>query len=107
MTPPVRNLIVVFGDQLDAEAAAFDDFDPQEDAVAMAEVAAESEHVWSAKMRTALFLSAMRHFRDALRLRGRFVRYVELDAEGNSQTLEGELRRSALALRPARIVATT
>ncbi len=106
MTPPVRNLIVVFGDQLDAEAAAFDDFDPQEDAVAMAEVAAESEHVWSAKTRTALFLSAMRHFRDALRLRGRFVRYVELDAEGNSQTLEGELRRSALALRPARIVAT-
>ena len=62
MRRSTRHLIVVLGDQLDADAAAFDGFDPGRDVVAMAEVAAESEHVWSAKSRTALFLAAMRHF---------------------------------------------
>ena len=106
MRRATRHLIVVLGDQLNADAAAFDGFDPKRDVVAMAEVAAESEHVWSAKSRTALFLAGMRHFRDALRSRGHTVRYTELDAEGNTQTLEGELRRSVAALWPARIIFT-
>lgn len=35
----VRNLVVVLGDQLHADAAAFDGFDPALDAVLMMEVA--------------------------------------------------------------------
>ena len=62
-----RRLVLVLGDQLDAAAAALDDFDAQHDAVWMAEVVAESEYVWSSKPRIAVFLSAMRHFRDAQR----------------------------------------
>ena len=58
----LRNLVVVLGDQLDLDAAAFDGFDPAHDAVWMAEVAEESTHVWSSKQRIALFLAAMRHF---------------------------------------------
>ncbi len=58
----LRALIVVLGDQLDLEAAAFDGFDAGVDAVWMAEVADESTHVWSSKPRTAMFLAAMRHF---------------------------------------------
>ena len=46
-------LVVVLGDQLDIEAAAFDGFDPAQDAVWMAEVAEESTHVWSHKARIA------------------------------------------------------
>ena len=42
----VRALVIVLGDQLDAEAAAFDGFDASLDLVWMAEVAAESTHVW-------------------------------------------------------------
>ncbi len=71
MTPrtppaPLRHLVVVLGDQLDPAAAALDGFDPARDAIWMAEVTEESTHVWSGKARIALFLSALRHFRDAI-----------------------------------------
>ena len=100
----VRHLVVVLGDQLDAKSAALDGFDPARDAVWMAEVAGESEHVVSSQPRTAVFLAAMRHFRDAQRKLGRRVEYVELDASGNTQTLAGELARAIQALKPERIV---
>ncbi|HQW64816.1 MAG TPA: cryptochrome/photolyase family protein, partial [Pseudomonadota bacterium] len=58
----LRHLVLVLGDQLDLDAAAFDGFDPAHDAVWMAEVAEESTHVWSSKPRTVMFLAAMRHF---------------------------------------------
>ncbi|HSU22318.1 MAG TPA: cryptochrome/photolyase family protein, partial [Variovorax sp.] len=64
----------MLGDQLDHDAAAFDGFDPDHDAVWMAEVAEESTHVWSSKPRTAMFLAAMRHFSQALVARGWRVR---------------------------------
>ena len=67
-----RHLILVLGDQLDTEAAAFDGFDGVQDAVWMAEAHEESTHVWSSKQRITLFLSAMRHFAQALRDSGRF-----------------------------------
>lgn len=102
--PGVRHLVVVLGDQLDAGSAALDGFAPARDLIWMAEVAGESEHVVSSKVRTALFLSAMRHFRDAQRALGRRVEYVKLDAPGNTQTLSGELARALAASRPERVV---
>ncbi len=96
----VRQLVVVLGDQLDPASAAFDGFDSQHDRVFMAEVSAESEHVWSHKARIALFLAAMRHFRDELRARGDRVEYVEL-AES---TLGAEVARAVGTLRPERVV---
>ncbi len=102
----MRNLVLVFGDQLNADAAAFDGFDPKTDVVWMAEVAEESEHAWSAKPRIALFLAAMRHFRaDALR-RGWRVRYTELEDPANTGSLAGELRRASQELRPLKLIAT-
>jgi deoxyribodipyrimidine photolyase-related protein len=74
----LRHLVVVLGDQLAEDGAAFDGFDPRRDAVWMAEVAAEAEHVRSHKARIALFLSAMRHCRERLRERGWTVHYREL-----------------------------
>ena len=62
----LRSLIVVLGDQLDLDAAAFDGFDAAADTVWMAEVAEESTHVWSSKPRSVMFLAAMRHFALAL-----------------------------------------
>ncbi len=75
----VRNLILVLGDQLDLEAAAFDGFDSEQDAVWMAEAQEESTHVWSSKQRITLFLSAMRHFAQELRQSGRQLHYHRLD----------------------------
>ena len=104
MTSPVRHLVVVLGDQLDASSTAFDGFDPALDAVWMAEVAHESTQVWSTKARIAVFLAAMRHFRDALRARGWRVHYRALDAHPHA-TLEDALAADLADLRPARVVA--
>jgi deoxyribodipyrimidine photolyase-related protein len=92
----MRNLILVLGDQLDPESAAFDDFEPGRDVVWMAEVAGESTKVWSSKPRTAFFLSAMRHHREALIARGLTVIYRELTPEGGQwMEQDGALRSSA------------
>ena len=103
---PLRHLVLVLGDQLDADAAAFDGFDPAQDAVWMAEVAEESTHVPSSQMRTAFFLSAMRHFAAGLRARGRPLHYRALDDAGNRGTLAAELRQAVAALRPQALVMT-
>jgi deoxyribodipyrimidine photolyase-related protein len=102
----LRSLILVLGDQLDLEAAAFDDFEPQVDAVWMAEVAEESTHVWSSRPRTVMFLAAMRHFALALRAAGRPLHYARLDAPGNRGSLASQLRYDIERLKPARLVMT-
>jgi deoxyribodipyrimidine photolyase-related protein len=102
----MRHLILVLGDQLNADASAFDGFDVEQDAVWMAEVDAESTEVPSTKARTAFFLAAMRHFRDDLRARKVLVHYVDLTAADNTHTLAGELARAARQLRPSTLTVT-
>ena len=98
---PVRNLLIILGDQLDPESQLFAGADPGRDHIWMAEVGDESAHVWSHKARIALFLSAMRHFRDELRARGWTVEYREIDAQ--PATLRGELQKAIEKLQPQRI----
>lgn len=100
----MRNLLLVLGDQLDPASSLFDDADQREDAIWMAEVVAESTNVWSSKPRTALFLSAMRHFRDAMRARGWTVHYTALDDDGNAGVLDAELALAVAALAPQRLI---
>ncbi|GAP38710.1 cryptochrome/photolyase family protein [Piscinibacter sakaiensis] len=101
-----RHLVLVLGDQLDAEAAAFDGFDPAQDRVWMAEVAEESTHVASSKPRTALFLAAMRHFAAELEARGRPLDYRRLDEPGNRGTLAAELADAIARHAPQALVMT-
>ena len=77
---PCRHLVLVLGDQLDEQSPALSDFDATLDRVFMAEVREESTHVWSSKPRTAFFFSAMRHFAEALRLKGIDVDYQTIGA---------------------------
>ncbi len=86
-----RHLILILGDQLDADSSAFEGFDPLQDKVLMVEAFEESTHVWSHKIRTALFLSAMRHFADSLRQRGWPVEYRALDSHGDKTLADGLL----------------
>ncbi len=102
----LRALIVVLGDQLDLDAAAFDGFDAAVDAVWMAEVAEESTYVWSSKPRTVMFLAAMRHFALALQAAGRPLHYTRLDAPGNAGSLGAQLQADIARLRPSRLVMT-
>jgi deoxyribodipyrimidine photolyase-related protein len=97
-------LVLVLGDQLNQDSAAFDGFDPGCDAVWMVEVAEESTHVWSHKARIAIFLSAMRHFRDSLRERGWTVHYRPLADAANSGNFRGELTAATSRLRPQRLI---
>ncbi len=99
--PSQPRLVLVLGDQLDLQSAAFDGFDPRRDVVWMAEVAAESTKVWSVKARIAVFLAAMRHFREALREKGWRVDYHEMGAHGS---FVEALRANVLELRPSALV---
>jgi deoxyribodipyrimidine photolyase-related protein len=90
---------------LDPHSSAFDGFDPVLDVVWMAEVSRESEKVWTSKVRIAFFLSAMRHFRDALLTRGWQVHYRELGGPGE-ETLGGQLRSTVASLRPIGVIVT-
>lgn len=102
----LRHLVLVLGDQLDLNAAAFDGFDAAQDAVWMAEVAEESTHVWSSKPRTVLFLAAMRHFAQALRAGGRPLHYTRLDDPANHSSLSAQLHADLERLRPTGLVIT-
>ena len=102
-------LHVIFGDQLTDRVRAFADFDDQRDVICMAEVDEESgageqpSLPPSHRMRTAVFLSAMRHFAIEQERKGRRVRYIKLDAPGSTHTLAGEIARAAGVLKPRRI----
>jgi len=105
----LRHLVLVLGDQLDLEAAAFDGFDPSQDAVWMAEVAEESSHVWSSKQRIVMFLAAMRHFALALQTAGRPLHYTRLGADaqpGEARSLAAQLQADLQRLRPAGLLLT-
>jgi deoxyribodipyrimidine photolyase-related protein len=104
MPATLRHLVLVLGDQLDAGSSVFDDFDPGRDAVWMAEVAHEATQVWSTQPRIAIFLAAMRRFRDTLRARGWTVHYRALD-EHAFPTLEAALAADLAALKPAKLIA--
>ena len=95
---------MVLGDQLDAHSAAFDGFDPTQDAIWMCEAPAEARYVWSHQTRIALFLAAMRHFRDALRERGYRVHYAALGEHPHASLAEA-LGAALSDLQPAGLMA--
>jgi deoxyribodipyrimidine photolyase-related protein len=102
----VRNLVIVLGDQLDVQSSALDGFDPTQDVVWMAEVAEESTHVWSAKQRIAVFLSAMRHFAQHLRAQAMPVLYTKLGDANQPRSLALQLEQAMTQLSPSGLVLT-
>jgi deoxyribodipyrimidine photolyase-related protein len=71
-------LIPILGDQLSLQNPALRDVDKSKAVVVMAEVFTEHLHVWSSRMRSAVFLSAMRHFAKELANDGWRVEYFYL-----------------------------
>lgn len=69
------------------------------------EAVEESTHVPSHRARILLFLSAMRHFRDALEAAGIRVYYRALDVEADP-SLGAGLAAAIRALRPERLILT-
>jgi len=103
----MRNLILVLGDQQDHHSKVFEDFDPVQDAVWMAEVQEEADYVWSHKLRLAYFFATMRHFRKELLDRGFVVHYHALSpdpAADRGKTFSEILRQDILRLTPQKLV---
>ena len=99
----MRHLVVVLGDQLDESSAAFDGFDPLHDRIWMCEAPAEATYAWSHKARIAIFLAAMRHFRETLAARGWTVDYHATGTHPHA-TLAEALAASIKALKPKRLI---
>jgi deoxyribodipyrimidine photolyase-related protein len=99
-------LRVILGDQLSTHLEIVADADKATDVFLMAEVMAEASYVRHHVKKIAFLFSAMRHFSEALRAFGYKVRYVALDDEGNSQSLDGEILRAVDALKPDRVAIT-
>lgn len=99
-----RNLVIVLGDQLNDDSAAFDEFDPSQDVVWMAEVAEESTHVWTHKARIVMFLASMRHFAAALKKRKYTFQYRNLDDRSNQGSLAEELANTIKQRKPTRLI---
>ena len=99
----LRRLIIVLGDQLDRDSPLLQSADARQDMVFMAEVREEAAHVWSHKARIALFLAAMRHFREDLVARGIPVHYLALDNHKH-ETLPAALASCLQTFRPQRLL---
>ncbi|MBH0239094.1 cryptochrome/photolyase family protein [Methylobrevis albus] len=99
-------LRVVLGDQLSARLAIVAEAEKGTDVILIAEVMAEASYVRHHVKKIAFLFSAMRHYAEALRQAGHNVRYVTLDDEANSQSLDGEILRAVEELRPSRVMVT-
>jgi deoxyribodipyrimidine photolyase-related protein len=80
-----KYLIPILGDQLSLQNPALHGVKPADAIIVMAEAVHESTHVWSSAMRSAVFLSAMRHFHQELLENGWTVHYSLL---GQCNTLQ-------------------
>ncbi len=99
----VRRLGIILGEQLDRASILFQNLDLKQDCLWMAEVSSESTHVWSHKARTALFLSAMRHFRDELIASKWPIEYRALNDPENTHSLATELQAALDKFHPTEV----
>ncbi len=99
-------LRIILGDQLSFDITALAGLNPAHDIVLMMEVSEETTYVRHHKQKIVLFLSAMRHFADALTKRGVTVDYVKLDAPDNGGSLTSEMQRAVLRHAPDCLVVT-
>ena len=101
--PVAADLVLVLGDQLDADSPALRRARPGESVVVMIEATGEAVRAWSHKQRIAVFLAAMRHHAADLRAKGWQVDYRDLDA-GWPSLAEG-LEDAIVQHRPQRVLA--
>ncbi len=87
---PVR-LLLILGDQLDAQSELLKEVNPSADEVIMIESRNESTYVWSHKAKIALFLSAMRHFAQELIETNYPLRYIKDSPKSIIDNLKDEL----------------
>ena len=81
-----QRLNLILGDQLNHDSLLWQDVDRDNDLFWMAEVSDESTLTSSSKQRTALFLSAMRHFAEGVRADNYKLEYITIEKGFSSLT---------------------
>lgn len=90
----MTTLIPIFADQLSHDLPPLSLSEMENCVVLMMEVRGETDAIAHHRKKLIFLFSAMRHFADELRARGWQVDYVKLDDPDNTQSFEGEIRRS-------------
>jgi deoxyribodipyrimidine photolyase-related protein len=103
---PVRNLVLVLGDQLSTTLASLAAADPERDLVLMCEVTQEATYVRHHKKKLILLFSAMRHFAIELEALGWQVAYTRLDDPENAGSFSDEVARAVATHKPDRMIVT-
>ena len=89
-------LIPLFADQLSRDLPSLSISEREDSIVLMMEVRDEANTVPHHRKKLTFLFSAMRHFADELRVQGWKVDYIKLDDADNSQSFEGEIKRSII-----------
>jgi deoxyribodipyrimidine photolyase-related protein len=100
----VDRLLLLLPDQLHVDYLKTAELDRDADAVLQMELSEDFTHVPGHKQRTALFLSAMRHFAVEVERAGWRGAYVRLEDRRNDGSLGNQLPRAWQALLPNRLV---
>ncbi len=89
----MSSIRLILGDQLSESISSLKGYDPSVDVVLMCEVFNEATYVKHHKKKIAFLFSAMRHFAEALKIKGYKVKYTKLSDPDNAGSLTGEVRR--------------
>lgn len=102
MTHNTRNLLLLFGDQLDRKYEALGALDKGRDAVLMIESEHEMTRLPMHKIKIVFFLSAMRHFRKELEDKGYPLHYhfISENQSGKNDTVGDILTQTIKKLKP-------
>lgn len=97
------NLVFILGDQLSLDYPALKSADPNSTIVLMAESLVEICRYTSHKQRIVLFLSAMRHFADALKIKGFNLDYRRIEDQEESTSLPEHLNSAIQKHKPIQV----
>jgi len=105
----MRSLAIIFGDQLDHNSSIFEDFDPKQDQIWMAEAEEEITYIWTHKLKIAFFLSSMRHFCHYLEKKNYSINYHQLSYQSKKDkghSFESILKQDIARLKPKKLLMT-
>lgn len=102
----MKNLRIIFGDQLNESITSLNDIDHENDIIAFFEVKEETNYIKHHKKKIILIFSAMRHFAKKLKNKKYRVHYSKIDDKNNTGSFGNEVQRVVNLYQPKKIILT-
>lgn len=102
----MRNLIFILGDQLSLNISSLNDFNKNQDAILMTEVADEANYAPHHPQKLVFILASMRRFCETLENKGFKVYYEKLSNINKKNSFTEELEKYYKKLNPKKIILT-